>query len=380
MSSTYNPATTFHPSITIPSDGDDETGASVDVPLEAALDNAAWLKNSTLVGQNWNAFGVWTGWGALGVGVYPHVSWTSAYGCWLGGVNLSGTTWQAYQSFDGVNWSTFGNNPTSNATPVFFKTDKTTGDVVAFLVRSGSLTSTIYTPNSGTWSVESAVPGSATNLGFDAFYFGANLVYMQTHAAAIATVVYSSNNGVSWTAATGIPAAFGENTSGATPLRSAIGPNLVLLFSPNTTDTNYLTSSDGQTWTTQALPQSGDTCVGAGYDSISGLFFLALTTGSTTIVYSSSSGTAGTWTVMKTLSYNAQGFAAKDGQLAMMLNVNGVWRMMLSVDNGATWGFARCGALATGGVVKGEGNGFVYFDSTNYALTQQGGVPAALLF
>src|SRR5579871_5279926 len=45
MSTVYNGADAFAGSITIPSDGDDETAASVDTPLESLQDAVTYLNN-----------------------------------------------------------------------------------------------------------------------------------------------------------------------------------------------------------------------------------------------------------------------------------------------------------------------------------------------
>lgn len=72
MPSTYTPSNTSHASITIPSDGDGSTAASVDTPLEAIADNAAYAiarltgASRVMIGPSVNSLVAMTttGWGA----------------------------------------------------------------------------------------------------------------------------------------------------------------------------------------------------------------------------------------------------------------------------------------------------------------------------
>jgi len=151
-------------------------------------------------------------------------------------------------------------------------------------------------------------------------------------------------------------------------------------------ETNYLSTTDGQSWTTQAMPTllTGEAVVGAGYDKVNGLFYCVVSTTTASRIFVSTTGTSG-WTVVvgaALLPHQAQGFASNGGELATMMNVNGVWRMMLSIDGAVTWGFARMNALPAiaGATVEAHGNGFVYQNGTSYALTHQAGTPEPLIY
>lgn len=109
MSSIYTGANVYHASATIPSDGDDETAASVDAPLEAALDNTAYLR--ARVGSFWlvtkgqmpQVFtSSYKGWGALAAYNTTGLSETASAGpVYLGAVGglLPGDTVELIGSF-----------------------------------------------------------------------------------------------------------------------------------------------------------------------------------------------------------------------------------------------------------------------------------------
>jgi hypothetical protein len=331
-------------------------------------------------GQNWGPLALLT---TTAGGGLPSsgVSWCAPYGCWLSGKNVGGTNWQTYQSFDGVNWTTFGPSPASNVGPTSYVTDPA-GDLMALLAAGGAvqLYTAIYNAGTNTWNAV-AGPVGATAVGTGAFWFKTGFVLHNTRGAvSTALVSFSSNLGTTWTnTASVLPVGFGENAT-YLPLLTAVGTATCLLFAPNATDADYLLSNDGQTWTSQALPQIGSTVVGAGCDQTNGVFYHMISTGGVAALFSSTSGAVGTWSEVRTFTVSVQGFAANGGELTTMFKVNGVWRMMLSTDGGVTWGFARMNASAAGGTVVAAGNGFIYYDATNYALSHQAGKPSPYPF
>lgn len=330
------------------------------------------------------------------------LQWCDALGVWLASVtNNTGPHNYTYCSTDGVNWQQFASeHSTGDGAPIAW-VSMPNGQVIAFL--EGVFVQT-YALASGAWNGATAGPSGFSNLAladaqsvflFETASFTTGIVWLQNGPFAIAT---SFDNGTTWTAGTvTTPSGFGGNS----PVFRAVAPGLCLLFAGSGA---YLSSTDGLTWTTQAHPTylSGEIPVGADYDAVNGVFYLLLTSatagpGSTpqSRLLSSTTGLAGSWTAVKTFGFEAQGlagfsglpngrgaFACSGGELAVILKVAGLWRVIVGTTSnvGGSWGLATAPVFANAQWIHAEGSGWIFSDgNANYSLSEQMGTPTSPL-
>jgi hypothetical protein len=348
--------------------------------------------------QTWTGTSDGQNWGPLTASsstVSGNIHYSSAIGAWVAeSATESSGSYQVSYSTDFSTWQTLGAGLSGGAGPASSFVTTPSGTLIAFLDFT-SISTQAYVPSSNTWAAAVAGPaaftaGLSTNTQR---YFAGVLVWSQCYSGATAKIAYSTNLGTTWTAvASGIPANFGENAS-SLPLLAAVGSPLLLLFSQVANATQYVSSPDGENYTTQAMPAllTGEAVAGADFDAANGIYYLAVTTATTSRLLSSTTGLAGSWTQVTTFAHPLatapalHGFGAlacNGGELAMIMEVGPAWRIMLSSSAAPTaWGFARSSIGYATACLRAEGNGFIYESSgaAYFAVTHQAGAPQPLL-
>lgn len=355
----------------------------------------SWIQNlntwtGALDGLNW---GPLVAVSTIGAGTGSTLQWSAVVGQWVAWEVITGTTF-VYASPDGTTWAQLGAGGLSSTLTMPGGILSTASGLLIAFGYSVVQTQT-FVPASNNWAAAAAGPAGflAAVIGTTIRNFNGGIVWAQAYptGGGAAKIAWSANNAATWaTSASTLPANFGV-CAVSLPLFAACGATLMCLFSQTPAATQYITSPDGQNWTAATLPVflAGEAIVGADYDATNAVFYLVYSNTTTTRVFASSTGLTGSWGVVATIGHPASvpgtasggfgAFAANGGELALLLKVAGIWRVMLSTNGGTTWGFARSPPLVGTGWLEATAGVFVYQDSTSYALTLQAGAPAPLV-
>jgi hypothetical protein len=370
-----------------------------------------WIANlnawtGQLDGQNWSQFQTPTGIGAT----LQSIDWSPALGTWLGFAAVLSTNYTVWQTADGINWTQLGNAlnasdfATGGTATGYAILTTPAGAVIAF---SGLSFTQTYVPGSNTWAAAVAGPTgsvftSNNNPKLVRNFAGGIVCAANIGASATGScgISFSNNSAATWTnTSSSLPSNFGATTGGQS-LIAAVGATTMLLFSHVANETHYLSSTDGQNWTTQTMPalNAGEQVVGATYDATNGIFYVVVTIPSTgpSRVFGSATGTSG-WTLVSTHTNNpapgtavATGqngngmLAANGGELAMVVTVGQLLRVIVAQSQAAlstplTWGFTRSVAPANSVRIQFAGSGFFGISGGTYAITHQAGPAPSLL-
>jgi hypothetical protein len=167
---------------------------------------------------------------------------------------------------------------------------------------------------------------------------------------------YSATGTSGWTSG----ATFGFSVTGQHCVNTVNGTPTLLLMPSATNPTNYLLSTNGTTFTSTSFGvsfDSGSTIVGASYDASAGLYVVVTSTGSSSKVYTSPSAAASTWTLVSTISHACGQLlctgtewllsATSKVSFPSPATSQTIYRLLISIDQGATWRFTRLTGLST---------------------------------
>lgn len=263
--------------------------------------------------------------------------------------------------------------------------DTTTGNI--FVLESTTKIA-IVTP-AGV-ATESTGPAIVANPAAQGTFFAGRFVYWAVTSGTSIGAWYSPAAGTSFTAAT---APGGGYPSGATTWRGYFAKSASTLLAFPGFSATAMSTADGITWTAITLPMVGsEVVVGAGYSANESLFYICLETvsgaalGGSSRVLTSATGATGSWTVASTWAHDIISFAVHGSELCGIAYLNGVFRIVSSVDKGAHWGLGRIGpvvgshsSFVTNGTLYMGGNQFAVIDGTNTALSQASGPSQAIV-
>lgn len=360
MGDQYVPSdATFHASVFVPDDADPPEMAVFNPPIEAALDNTAWLKKrhlelADLVGS------VRAGFLRKSASTLAtHVKWVPAIRAWW--AVGSGGNDRITATGNPLEWPgvTVLTGPTSSATVVWGLACNAAGVVVA-----------VSRDFDFVWKIDGGITTLASGvIGYDitrpaVAQINGKWVVAGNAGAGVLRVMVSTNPTVSWAAAAVPPAsmpvgdvAIGEQTDAR-----------VLMAATSGTDLYTSMSADGDTWGASVVTPLGFTpSYGPAGTRIptpvwTGTQWVVAVpdvTNSTTAIYAGSPDAA-TWTLLASLTSIAISYIAAIGSVICGASIGG--DVVLSLDGGTTWQWADQQLEST---IMG-----VYASSTRFLITQ----------
>jgi hypothetical protein len=252
------------------------------------------------------------------------LTYNAAAGLWLACSGSSiysspdgGETWANGSLSIGILAAAVGTNPVS-------------GNSI-FLGDTGSRPIATYIASTATWSLGAAFP--AVYADSDICFLAGGRAAWTNLSGTSRTFSYSDNDGTSFTAGTGT-----YMGTGAMKIASS-GALLVGACAAPTTTRQYVTSSDGASWTTRTFPTTAGSATGVTWDPYRSVFVAALSaaSGAGSTILSSSDGI--TWTTVSSqASYKVSDIlASPEGSLLALGAVAGLIKVLYSLDGGVTW-------------------------------------------
>lgn len=294
---------------------------------------------------------------------YSHPVWDDYYGRWLMGCQYNssdvlGTLMGSYNLLQWVQVKSLIVSPAGGTMTTI--ADPSTGDVLIIGVNSDPAgETTLYHPSTNTKSSYNVYPSFTLNQVTEGYAMSGSpdgWAFWSYNDSSHVLPQFFYNSGGS--AHTWTTAAFSGYTDAANWKVQAAAYNpgaskQILLFPTGTNPAQYVSSTDGLTYTGRTMPAIGasGTITGAAYDIYRSLWWMISDTGSSSFkLWKSSDGIA--WTLVSTISYPTSKGIAVDGDgniyvLAEFGNrvfaVGGVptrkadFRTLVSTDNGLTF-------------------------------------------
>lgn len=341
--------------------------------LNAATGASAGIINQVgqIDGMNWKGYVSYT----------QRVAWDPAYGRWITSSGGTGGGAESLSvSYDGSSPSNIGSNTTTHGV-ARLQVRASDGTIVA--MTSDAINNTFFetfTPSgtSGSWNTPTTGPtASLAYTGIGSTFFGPYTVWIVPNVSSTVTHIYSyiPSNLAFNTGSGGSP--IGHNPPVEGQFTFANDGTTLAVFS-SASGTNYYTTTDTLTWTSQNLPTlaSTENVVGADYDAGQKIWRVVTSgTGGTTHVWQASTPT-GTWTQIGSFGHQVYNATFSGSEILGIMNVGGQPRMAVSTDGGNTWYWSKVTPPLSTGVVETTTNGFLYWDKTNYNTTFAVGQPS----
>lgn len=266
-------------------------------------------------------------------------TWNAYFGRWETSVIGSSPAGTISVSYDGVTFTQLSSTSLTNVLEGVLIANPAGNSVfVEATTESAVITGTTVTKHTGTgfsWDAAFQLQGT---------YFNNLYVVWGVNSGVTAMISYSSADGATW-------------SSQAVMLSNAVqgaffskSPTQLLVFPAMTSPTQYAISTNGTSWAAAALPTlTGYQVSGAHYDSAAGLYVFLATNGTASVLYTSSTGAAGSWTAVSSTTlaaHNAYQLSGNGTEWLSIIFVDSVGRVVTSIDGGQTWQFTRLPAVS----------------------------------
>lgn len=400
----YSPNPANDPlTIQVPDDITDLWTASViNAPTESLADSIAYLRQRAgwLSSSNWpHGLALWAGTqvdaGLISFTLGTPPVWDSAYGRWLGGFINGSSNTQILQSADGYSWvplvALAGGSGNKTLGVAARSTD---GLVLIFYIATGGTPmSAVFTPIGG--SSSSSTPGWMSDPGagnwITAGWVSVSSVWACWQGGSSTVHPQWSPDGLTWTAATtwSPPSGFTIHTRAHVNTIYAGTQYLIIFPSGTTVVSACMLSTDGKNWASVAMPSlaAGESVIDATFDAFTGTLYLLTGTSSVTHLWSSPITTI-SWMLASTLNHQSFGMHANGREILVWAAVGSylsstgggyipIYRGIVTLNGGVTWATVPIAASYNPPgnyfAIRGNGNQFLYINTTEYASSLSAG-------